>query len=44
MPKDLANRDYWANNMAQKIDKIELPYKKAEVVDQLRAINERHIG
>lgn len=33
MPKDAANRDYWANNMAQKVDTIDLPYKKAEVVE-----------
>ena len=32
MPKDLANRDYWANNMNAEIDKLDLPYRNPEVI------------
>lgn len=32
MPQDVVNRDYWAQSMAQNIEKIELPYKKPEVI------------
>ena len=35
MPKDLVNRDYWANNMNQNIDAIDLPYKNPEVLKAL---------
>ena len=38
MPKDAANRDYWANNMATKIDKIDLPYKKPELLEKLQQV------
>ena len=31
MPKDSANRDYWANNVNAEIDKIDLPYKNVEI-------------
>lgn len=42
MPKDLANRDYWANNMNASIDKLDLPYKNPEVIKSLAQISERH--
>jgi len=31
MPKDMTNRDFWANNVNAAIDKLELPYKNPEV-------------
>jgi len=31
MPKDVVNRDFWANAVNQNIDKLELPYKNPEV-------------
>ena len=44
MPKNEANRDYWANNMAVKIDKIDLPYNNPEVIHSLQQVKERHLG
>jgi len=43
MPKDMANRDYWANNMNQQIDKLDLPYKNPEVMESLKKVSERHM-
>ena len=31
MPKDIVNRDYWANQMNSNIDSLDLPYKNPEV-------------
>jgi len=31
MPKDVVNRDFWANAVNQNIDNLELPYKNPEV-------------
>ena len=44
MPKDEANRNYWANNMAAKIDQIDLPYNNPEVLESLQKVKERHMG
>ena len=44
MPKDLANRDYWANNMNSAIDKLDLPYRNPEVIQALAKVSERHMG
>jgi len=30
--------------MAQNIDKVDLPYKKPEVLEKLQILQERHIG
>lgn len=35
MPKDIANRDFWANNMNINIEKLDLPYKNPQVLDAL---------
>lgn len=42
MPKELANRDFWANKMNANIKELDLPYKKPEVVEELRKVAERH--
>ena len=42
MPKDVANRDFWANNMNGNLDKLDLPYKNPEVLEALREVAERH--
>jgi len=44
MPKDEANRDYWANNMTASVDKRDLPYKNPEVLEALQKVKERHVG
>ena len=44
MPKDVANRDFWANNMNGNLDKLDLPYKNPEVLEALRNVAERHTG
>jgi len=44
MPKELANRDYWANNMNSGIDNLDLPYRKPEVLEALQKVAERHTG
>ena len=44
MPKDVANRDFWANNMNANIDKLDLPYKNPEVLEALKNVAERHTG
>jgi hypothetical protein len=33
MPKDIVNKDFWANNMSESIDKLDLPYKNPEVLE-----------
>ena len=38
MPKDSANRDFWANTVNGQIDKLELPYKNIEVQSALSEI------
>ena len=38
MPKDTANRDYWAHEMNANVDKLDLPYKNPEVLDSLAEI------
>ena len=43
MPKDEANRDFWANNMNASIDKLDLPYRKPEVLEKLKKASE-HIS
>ena len=35
MPKDMTNRDFWANNVNADIDKLELPYKDPKVQSAL---------
>lgn len=40
MPKDEANRDFWANNMNANIDKLDLPYRKPEVIEKLKKASE----
>ena len=42
MPSDVANRDFWANNMNANIEKLDLPYKNPEVLEALRNVAERH--
>ena len=42
MPKELANRDYWANNMNANIETLDLPYKNPEVIKALQKVAERH--
>ena len=44
MPKDIANRDYWANNMNASIEQLDLPYNKPEVLEALQKVAERHTG
>jgi pre-mRNA-splicing factor RBM22/SLT11 len=41
MPKDVANRDFWANNVNGQIDKLELPYKNPEVQGALAEISKK---
>jgi len=41
MPKEIANRDFWANNMNAQIDKLDLPYRKPEVVEALMKVKEK---
>jgi pre-mRNA-splicing factor RBM22/SLT11 len=41
MPKDETNRDFWANNVNQQIDKIELPYKNVEVQGALAEMSKK---
>ena len=38
MPKDATNRDYWANQVNQSLDKLELPYKNPEVLNALAEV------
>ena len=38
MPKGDANRDFWANNMNQAIEKLDLPYKNPEVLENLKNV------
>lgn len=40
MPKDVANKDYWANNMNAKIEDLDLPYQNPEVKEALSKIAE----
>ena len=35
MPTEVANRDYWANNMNEKLEELELPYRNPEVLQKL---------
>ena len=42
MPKDVANRDFWAHNMNANIEKLDLPYKNPEVLQALKTVVERH--
>lgn len=41
MPKEIANRDFWANNMNQNIENLDLPYRKPEVIEKLKEVSER---
>ena len=38
MPKQLANRDFWSNNMSSQIDKLDLPYRKPEIIEALKQV------
>ena len=38
MPKDQVNRDYWAQQMNNNIDKLELPYKNPEIQEALAEV------
>jgi hypothetical protein len=42
MPKELANRDYWANNMNANIENLDLPYRNPEVIEALSKVAKMH--
>ena len=42
MPKEMSNRDYWANNMNANIEKLDLPYKNPEVIEALSKITSKN--
>ena len=42
MPKELANRDFWANNMNENIESLDLPYRKPEVIEALKEAALKH--
>jgi hypothetical protein len=44
MPTNIANRDYWANNMNAAIEQLDLPYNKPEVIAALQKVSDRHTG
>jgi hypothetical protein len=35
MPKDVANRDFWAHQMNANVDKLDLPYDNPELKQAL---------
>jgi pre-mRNA-splicing factor RBM22/SLT11 len=41
MPKDPTNRDFWANQVNQNIEELELPYKNPEIQDALKEISKK---
>ena len=44
MPKDMANKDYWAHQMNANIDKLDLPYQDPVVKQALAQIARVHNG
>jgi pre-mRNA-splicing factor RBM22/SLT11 len=44
MPKDLTNRDYWANEMNKKIDNVDLPYHDPETMEALKEVSDKLKG
>ena len=44
MPKDMANKDYWAHQMNANIDKLDLPYQDPVVKQALSQIARVHNG
>ena len=42
MPKDVVNRDFWANNMNRDISKVDLPYDNPEVIQKLQEVSKVH--
>lgn len=42
MPKDEANKNYWANNINSQIDQVQLPYNDASLKEQLGAVAQTH--
>mmetsp|Transcript_15175 Transcript_15175/g.10665 ORF Transcript_15175/g.10665 Transcript_15175/m.10665 type:complete len:209 (+) Transcript_15175:346-972(+) len=42
MPKDLANKDYWANNMNANIEDLDLPYQNPALKEALSKIAKQH--
>ena len=41
MPTEVANRDYWANNMNEKLEELELPYRNPEVLQKLQEVSKQ---
>ena len=44
MPKDIANRDFWAHQMNANADKLELPYDNPELKKALAEVAKTHNG